>query len=120
MNPRIQELEQQALSIVLNGNDPDSDVDKMYIPSEFTKKFAELIVRECVAICQDIDGEDNTDARSGRQDCAVEIREHFGVEEQVQDSKELHTCPYREEILNDYESLCDCDEEQQHQCAMDI
>ncbi len=45
------------------------------------EKFAELIVRECVAICQDIDGEDNTDARSGRQDCAVEIREHFGVEE---------------------------------------
>ena len=43
--------------------------------------FAELIVRECVAICQDIDGEDNIDARSGRQDCAVEIREHFGVEE---------------------------------------
>ena len=48
---------------------------------EFSEKFAELIVRECVAICQDIDGEDNIDARSGRQDCAVEIREHFGVEE---------------------------------------
>ena len=45
------------------------------------EKFAELIVRECVAICQDIDGEDNIDARSGRQDCAVEILEHFGVEE---------------------------------------
>jgi len=43
-------------------------------------KFAELIVRECVAICQDVDGEDNIDARSGRQDCAVEIREHFGVD----------------------------------------
>jgi len=43
--------------------------------------FAELIVRECVAICQDVDGEDNIDARSGRQDCAVEIREHFGVEQ---------------------------------------
>ena len=43
--------------------------------------FAELIVTECVAICQDTDGEDNIDARSGRQDCAVEILEHFGVEE---------------------------------------
>ena len=41
--------------------------------------FAELIVRECVAICRDIDGEDNIDAKSGRQDCAVEIKEHFGV-----------------------------------------
>ena len=47
---------------------------------ELLEKFAELIVRECAAICQDVDGEDNIDARSGRQDCAVEIREHFGVE----------------------------------------
>ena len=45
------------------------------------EKFAELIVKECVAICQDTDGEDNIDARSGRQDCAVEIQEHFEVEE---------------------------------------
>ena len=45
------------------------------------EKFAELIVKECVAICQDTDGEDNINARSGRQDCAVEIKEHFGVEE---------------------------------------
>ena len=45
------------------------------------ERFAQLIVAECVAICQDIDGEDNIDARSGRQDCAVEIKEHFGVEE---------------------------------------
>jgi hypothetical protein len=44
-------------------------------------QFAQLIVRECCAICQDVDGEDNIDARSARQDCAVEIREHFGVEE---------------------------------------
>ena len=43
--------------------------------------LVELLVKECVAICQDIDGEDNIDARSGRQDCAVEILEHFGVEE---------------------------------------
>ena len=50
-------------------------------PLDGLEKFAELIVRECIAICQDIDGEDNTDARSGRQDCAVEIKEHFGVEE---------------------------------------
>jgi hypothetical protein len=49
--------------------------------TKIAEKFAELIVRECVAICQDTDGEDNIDARSGRQDCAVEIQEHFGVEE---------------------------------------
>ena len=46
----------------------------------YMKHLTELIVRECIAICKDIDGEDNIDARSGRQDCAVEIQEHFGVE----------------------------------------
>ena len=47
MNERIKELNLQAMSIVMNGNDPDGDIEQMYIPSEFTKKFAELIVREC-------------------------------------------------------------------------
>ena len=45
------------------------------------QKLAELIVRECVDICQDTDGEEDAMALCGRQDCAVEIREHFGVEE---------------------------------------
>ena len=76
MNERIQQLAEQATETVkcgLNGTSTTESFNR--------KKFAELIVRECVAICQDIDGEDNTDARSGRQDCAVEIKEHFGVEE---------------------------------------
>ena len=75
MNQRIKLLIEQATTRI----DPTAhdgvcwDFDK--------EKFAELIVQECVAICQDTDGEDNIDARSGRQDCAVEIKEHFGVEE---------------------------------------
>ena len=77
MNERIKELAKQTGYIWHASGDP-----QIY---EFTpeklEKFAELIVRECVAICQDTDGEDNIDARSGRQDCAVEIKEHFGVEE---------------------------------------
>lgn len=36
------------------------------------------------------------------------------------DERELHTCPYREDIYDDHESLCDCDAEATHQCAMDI
>jgi hypothetical protein len=68
MNERIGKLAEQA-----GLNDAYMNFDHKY--------FAQLIVRECVAICQDTDGEDNIDARSGRQDCAVEIREHFGVEE---------------------------------------
>ena len=80
MNERIKELAEQAglrfTQLMSNPMVPVVDGKETDL-----EKFAELIVRECVAICQDIDGEDNTDARSGRQDCAVEIREHFGVEE---------------------------------------
>ena len=78
MNERIKEL------VVKSGNGQFHD-GKCYphIGSrtlEDWSKFAELIVQECIAICKDVDGEDNIDARSGRQDCAVEIQEHFGVE----------------------------------------
>ena len=110
MNERIKELAEQA------GGGPS----KWYTDPDVLEYFAELIVRECVAICQDVDGEDNIDAKSGRQDCAVEIKEHFGVKEQVTEPVELHTCPYAAEIHGDYETLCDCDEEQTYQCAMDI
>jgi len=71
MNERIVELIKQS----------GTDVSGKWMSMYQVEKFAELIVRECVAICQDVDGEDNIDAKSGRQDCAVEIREHFGVEE---------------------------------------
>ena len=82
MNQRIQKLAVDSGMM----NYIDNETPRRYFLSgnadeEDLEKFAELIVRECVAICQDTDGEDNIDARSGRQDCAVEIREHFGVEE---------------------------------------
>ena len=73
MNERIKELNLQAMSIVMNGNDPDGDIEQMYIPSEFTKKFAELIVKECGQI-----------AYSEENDYGNKIRfmilEHFGVD----------------------------------------
>jgi hypothetical protein len=67
-NERIRELSKQA-----------GQGDMFSVPPKFIDLFAKLIVRECVAVCQDVDGEDNIDARSGRQDCAVEIKEHFGM-----------------------------------------
>lgn len=73
MNERIRELiKQHGLNITIDG---------LGYGEGNVEGLAELIVRECVAICQDTDGEDNMDAKSGRQDCAVEIKEHFGLEE---------------------------------------
>ena len=75
MNERIRELADKIWEEKYWTN---PNTDKL-LPAQLNR-FAELIVRECVAICEDTDGEDNIDARSGRQDCAVEIKEHFGVE----------------------------------------
>ena len=76
MNERINQLYAESVMSV-----HEAFIARMLVPSKVDLQFAELIVRECIAICQDIDGEDNIDAKSGRQDCAVEIKEHFGVEE---------------------------------------
>jgi len=76
MNERIEKLNRLALGEVLNGQDPDNDIGKMYVPAQFTKKFAELIVRECANIVNSLE------QHEGPGDCAtVEyIKEHFGVE----------------------------------------
>ena len=81
MNERIRLLAEQAKGFVDLNQHVGGEKGCMVYTYDGLEKFAELIVRECIAICQDTDGEDNIDARSGRQDCAVEIKEHFGVEE---------------------------------------
>jgi len=43
------------------------------------EKFAELIVRECMAMCKTAVG--NRDYNTGRLHCLNNIKEHFGVEE---------------------------------------
>ena len=56
---------------------------------EFSQKFAELIVRECVGIVDKIvppgyaDYPDYRDQieQAFRRECAKEIKQHFGVEE---------------------------------------
>ena len=41
-------------------------------------KFAELIVKECMSMCQTAVG--NADYNTGRLHCLNNIKEHFGVE----------------------------------------
>jgi hypothetical protein len=33
---------------------------------------------------------------------------------------DLHTCPFKEEINGNYESLCNCCSDCRHECCMDI
>jgi hypothetical protein len=46
---------------------------------QFSEKFAELIVRECAQVCRD---QPNIYAEKvARDNCAIAIEDHFGVEE---------------------------------------
>ena len=69
MNERIRELAHEAGLPTYN---PDG------IPTKL-EKFAELIVRECVEVCNSRVG--NSDYNTGRMHCASDLKEHFGVEE---------------------------------------
>jgi len=105
MNERIKELAEQA-----------SKEAFPLVSMAWMEKFAELIVQECADIAT-IHQQNHAHDSIGRY-----VLDHFGIaerEEQVTDPN-LHTCPYAEEIHNDYETLCDCDEESTRQCAMDI
>ena len=47
--------------------------------TKFADRFAELIVQECVKVCRD---QPNVYAlKTDRDNCAIAIEEHFGVEE---------------------------------------
>ena len=111
MNERIQQLAEQAREYATTRH-PVSNITLSVNSDLFEQKFAELIVADVL--------NEVLQAMDDGMDVYDTVASKFRVEEQVNDSKKLHTCPYREEIHYDYESLCDCDEEQQHQCAMDI
>jgi hypothetical protein len=82
MNERIRELAKQAgLNMWVNGN---NEVEF----SENEKKFAELIVRECITVIENKmpdftckEDYENLIRKAGRMDAIDEIEQHFGVEE---------------------------------------
>ena len=75
MNERIKELVKQAADYANTYSDAGADVwFEIY-----NKKFAELIVQECAKVCRD---QPNVYAlKADRDNCAIAIEEHFGVEE---------------------------------------
>jgi hypothetical protein len=45
----------------------------------YRDKFNELIVKECIKVCQSRVG--NSDYNTGRMHCVSDLKEHFGVTE---------------------------------------
>ena len=74
MNNQLRKIVEQAVSAVdiVTGNEAlDDELAKMYIPDCFAEKFAELIVRECACVADDMK----------TLETARAIKQHFGVEE---------------------------------------
>jgi len=74
MNLQIQDLIKQV----------GTDVSGKWMAVDKVEKFAELIVRECVGIVENLspgykDYRDQIED-AFRRDCVIEIKKHFGVE----------------------------------------
>ena len=75
MNERIKELALEAMTYVTH----NPKANKLNSGEMFDEKFAELIVRECAKVCRD---QPNVYAlKADRDNCAIAIEQHFGVEE---------------------------------------
>ena len=72
MNERFKELSKQAV-------DYASACEAEAWDGAYERKFAELIVQECLKMCKTAVG--NKDYNTGRMHCYDNIKEHFGVEE---------------------------------------
>ena len=88
MNKRIRELVEQAVKAVDNpfpGNPLNDELAKMYITDCFAEKFAELIIWECMRMCEVAQMGYLTHGlekeASGAMSVNKYIEEHFGVEE---------------------------------------
>lgn len=80
MNEHIAHLaEKAAQESALLDNDTNLEVSYLdktfYIPANFIETFAQLIVGECMTICEDV-----TERNDPAIACYYEIRKHFGVE----------------------------------------
>jgi hypothetical protein len=82
MNERFEQLKRRA---VAEADTSHIDFDNMSHTEiqmlgdiAVEQKFAELIVRECMAMCKT--GVGNADYNTGRLHCLENIKEHFGIE----------------------------------------
>jgi len=81
MNERIRELAEQA-GVNLSSFQFSGTPTKYEVAESELEKFAELIVRECVAVVDDMaDPEDSDPYFWTIQNASQKIKQHFGVEE---------------------------------------
>jgi len=74
MNERIKQLAEQAEKYA-----DDNFKGEIFWTEAYESKFAELIVRECAQVCRD--QPNHYALKADRDNCAIAIEQHFGVEE---------------------------------------
>ena len=84
MNNRIKELVKQAEEYAFDKLNKlqgpvEMSISRRVFEQSFREKFAELIVRECAQVCRD--QPNHYALKADRDNCAIAIEEHFGVEE---------------------------------------
>ena len=83
MNERIRQLAEQADAYAWQQIDEGADYDKQ--PQYFAEKFAELIVQQCLRMCDcaEVSLLEHSYPREadGAASVKIFIKEHFGVEE---------------------------------------
>lgn len=92
MNERISELAGQAWDYALyhetvNGKAAFNSFINKNFSDLLLEKFAELIVLQCIEICNSRVG--NSDYNTGRMHCVSDLKEHFGLGMSVEDKKQL-------------------------------
>jgi hypothetical protein len=75
MNERIRQLAEQAGFMEAWFSESGDDCEREI------KKFAELIVKECVRVAKLTEADDGDDYKSGRQWAGIDLLKHFGVDE---------------------------------------
>jgi hypothetical protein len=86
MNERIKELAEQAVRYALDKANEGEDEDYEYsFDDDFHEKFAELLVRECMRMCDTAQMGYLTHGLEKEASGAISVKqyieEHFGVEE---------------------------------------
>ena len=82
MNPRIKGLAEQA-GITTNLDTDFFEKDPNKWVDYYSEKFAELIIKECIGICEEMAAKCAGLPGEGAlaKDCAYWIKQHFGIEE---------------------------------------
>jgi len=80
MNEQIRELVEQAGFVLWDNEDwrpTDQTVDWSSEYDQELEQLIKLVIDKCVEVCYTRAG--NSDYNTGRQHCASDIKEHFGV-----------------------------------------